>query len=81
MPKSPYLEDRGRHVGQKPRSEDEVRAEENRMAEGAEPFVSCTVLAGNPVSYRGLLYNAGQTVSIRYSAAYRLQAQGRVSIP
>jgi hypothetical protein len=57
-----------------------VRQQENRIEEAQEPFVTCLVLAGNPVSQGGNLYHPGQQVQLRYSAANRLVAQGRVSI-
>lgn len=62
------------------KSEADFRAEENRMSEASEPYLTVQVLAGSPVSWRGTVYYAGQQLQMLYSAANRLVAQGRVSI-
>ena len=81
LPKSPHSGDAG-WIESEFWREARTRQQENRISEAQEPFVSCTVLAGNPVSgANGTVYYAGQTVQLRLSAATRLQAQGRVSIP
>lgn len=80
LPKSPHSGDAA-WIENEFWREARTRQQEARIAEAQEPFVSCTVLAGNPVSVNGNVYYAGQTVQIRSSAASRLQAQGRVSIP
>jgi hypothetical protein len=81
LPKSPFSGKDADWIENEFWREASVRQQENRREEGAEPFVSCTVLAGNPISVSGNVHYAGETVSIRYSAAQRLAAQGRVSIP
>jgi hypothetical protein len=78
QPKSPYFN--SAVSAKPPRSKEAIRAEENRMAEGAEPFVNVLVAAGNPVSFAGIVRYPGQTFSCRLGAAQRLVAQGRVSI-
>ncbi len=56
------------------------RSQESRIGLAQEPFLTCLVLAGNPVASGDKVAYPGQTISLRYSAAQRLVAQGRVSI-